>query len=327
MPKKTVLVTGGAGFIGSHMVKYLVEHNYIVVVIDNLQHGHADSVKNATLIQADLSDCSKLNEIFATYQFDTVLHFAALINVGESVSHPDLYYQNNTQNTINLLNVMCKHNVKRFIFSSTAAIFGEPEYTPIDAQHPKSPINAYGRSKWLVEQALADYQHAYDLQSICLRYFNAAGCDPTGILGDRHNPQFHLIPLTLLTALGKRAAISIYGDDYDTPDGTCIRDYIHVTDLCQAHLLAMQALQDGAKSTAYNLGNGQGFSVKEVISSAKDITQCPINVEIGPRRKGDPAILVADSEKIKQELNWQPKYPELDIIIAHAWQSFKTFYC
>jgi UDP-glucose 4-epimerase len=326
MSKTNILVTGGAGFIGSHMVQLLTANGYHVIVLDNLLHGHADSVISATLVKADLADTKTLDAIFAAHQFEAVLHFAALISVGESVANPALYYQNNTQNTLNLLDSMVKYNVKHFIFSSTAAIFGEPQYTPIDTQHPKQPINAYGRSKWLVEQTLSDYQHAYDLQSICLRYFNAAGADPSGQLGDRHIPQFHLIPLTLLAALGKRDNITVYGDDYPTTDGTCIRDYIHVSDLCQAHLLALHALQNGAKSTAYNLGNGMGFSVKQVIETAEQVTQKNIPVIFGERRTGDPAILIADSSSIKSELNWQPQYPELKTIVQHAWHSIKKFY-
>lgn len=326
MPNKTILVTGGAGFIGSHMVKLLVQQGYHVIVLDNLRHGHRDAVLGAELIVADLADTKTLDDIFKQWPITTVLHFASLISVGESVKNPALYYQNNTTNTINLLNAMCQHGIQQFIFSSTAAIFGNPEYSPIDTEHPKNPINPYGRSKWLIEQTLADYEIAYGLRSICLRYFNAAGADPDGQLGDRHNPQFHLIPLALLAAHGNREAITVFGNDYDTPDGTCIRDYIHVADLCQAHLLAMQALDNGKTNTVYNLGNGTGFSVTEVIEMAKQVSQKNIKIIQGQRREGDPAILVADASKIKTELNWQPQYPELEIIVEHAWQSIQKYY-
>lgn len=321
----TILITGGAGYIGSHMVKYLTEQNCAVVVLDNLSNGSANAVHNAQLIVGDLADTALLNKIFKEHKITAVMHFAAYISVAESVANPEKYYQNNTCHALNLLGVMQQHGIKHFIFSSTAAIFGNPEYTPIDTEHPKNPINAYGRSKWLVEQALVDYEQAYGLRSICLRYFNAAGADPDGSLGDFHEPAIHIIPLVLLTTLGKRKAITLYGDDYNTPDGSCVRDYIHVTDLCQAHWLALQALQNGAESTAYNLGNGNGYSVKEVIEMAQTVTGKSIPIINGSRREGDPAVLIADSTKIKHELGWQPKYPDLKTIIEHSWQAFQKF--
>jgi UDP-glucose 4-epimerase len=240
--------------------------------------------------------------------------------VGESIHHPSKYYRNNVINTLNLLDAMLAHNVKAFIFSSTAAIFGEPYYVPIDEQHPKQPINPYGISKWIIEQILTDYDRAYHLKSVCLRYFNAAGADPEGQLGERHEPETHLIPLVLQVASGRRTHISVFGQDYDTPDGTCIRDYIHIVDLCQAHLLALEQLFNGGESAVYNLGNGAGFSVKQVIDIAKEITEKPIKIVLGERRIGDPAHLVADATRAKVQLGWQPRYTDLATIINHAWQ-------
>jgi UDP-glucose 4-epimerase len=247
------------------------------------------------------------------------MHFASFIQVGESVQNPGMYYQNNVANTLNLLDVMVKHEVKHFIFSSTAAIFGEPQSVPLDETHPKNPINPYGLSKWMIEQILADYASAYGLHSICLRYFNAAGADPEGQLGERHIPETHLIPLVLQAASQRREHIMIFGQDYDTLDGTCIRDYIHINDLCQAHWLALQQLWDGGQSAAYNLGNGEGFSVREVIDAAKKVTGRDIPIIEGQRREGDPARLVADASLAKQMLGWKPQFADLDTIIAHAW--------
>jgi UDP-glucose 4-epimerase len=233
---------------------------------------------------------------------------------------PIMYYQNNVANTLNLLNALVEHGVSRFIFSSTAAIFGEPMYVPIDEGHPCRPINPYGHTKLMVEQALADYDRAYGLRSMCLRYFNAAGAHPTGTLGERHDPETHLIPLVLQAASGRRPHISVFGRDYDTPDGTCIRDYIHVADLCEAHWLALQRLMEGAESAAYNLGNGSGFSVQEVIDAARSVTGCHVPVIDAPRRPGDPARLVADSSMARRHLGWTPRYPDVESVIAHAWQ-------
>lgn len=325
MTKPTILVTGGAGYIGSHMVKMLRQQEYNVVVLDDLSQGHADAVLDAPLIQGSLADTQQLHELFDRYNFTTVMHFAGSISVGESVLKPTLYYQNNVSNTLNLLDVMTQHQVKQFIFSSTAAIFGEPQYSPIDNQHPKNPINPYGRSKWLVEQVLPDCEAAFGLRAISLRYFNAAGADPDGQLCERHHPCTHLIPLALKTILGLRDHLTVYGRDYPTLDGTCIRDYIHVVDLCSAHLLALKALQNGAESTAYNLGNGNGYSVQQVIDAAEKVTGHKINVIDGERRAGDPAILVADSSRAVAELGWQPQYPELSSIIEHAWHAMQKF--
>jgi UDP-glucose 4-epimerase len=315
-----ILVTGGAGYIGSHMTDLLLKHGHQPLVFDNLQTGFRDAVLDAKLVVGDLADEKALAALFAKEQFDAVMHFAAFIQVGESVSNPALYYQNNVVNTLNLLVAMLEHDVKNFIFSSSAAVYGEPKYTPIDEEHPKNPLNPYGYTKFMVEQVLQDYTQAYNLRSISLRYFNAAGADPDGRLGERHNPESHLIPLVLQAASGRRNAISVYGEDYPTKDGTCIRDYIHIVDLCQAHLLALNKLLNGGATSAYNLGNGNGFSILEVIETAKAITNKPIKTIKAERRAGDPAVLVADAAKAKKELGWQPKFSELSTIIEHAWR-------
>ncbi|HHB91852.1 MAG TPA: UDP-glucose 4-epimerase GalE [Thioploca sp.] len=317
---KIILVVGGAGYIGSHAVKMLLANGYQVVTLDNLSGGYRDAVVGGDFILGDISDPSCLKNLFNNYNFAGVMHFASFIQVGESIENPGKYYQNNVAGTLNLLDIMVAHQVKNFIFSSTAAIFGEPQYIPIDEQHAKQPINPYGLSKLMIEQILADYEHAYGLKSICLRYFNAAGADPEGQLGERHSPETHLIPLVLQVASGKREFISVFGQDYDTPDGTCIRDYIHINDLCQAHLLALEKLLAGANSNAYNLGNGEGFSVNHVIEIAKQVTGKIIPVKLAKRRVGDPARLVANSKQAQIELNWRPKYTDLVKIITHAWQ-------
>ena len=248
------------------------------------------------------------------------MHFASFIQVGESVREPAKYYANNVTNTLNLLDAMLAQGVTKFIFSSSAAVYGEPISVPIDEQHPKQPLNPYGRTKWIIEQVLQDYDRAYGLRSISLRYFNAAGADPDGKLGERHEPETHLIPLVLQAASGRRKNIQVFGRDYDTPDGTCIRDYVHVTDLCAAHLLALNRLLDGETSAAYNLGNGNGFSVQQVIDAAHRVTGRDIPVEYAPRREGDPARLVADSTAARRALGWNPQLAELDTLIRHAWQ-------
>ncbi len=315
-----VLVVGGAGYIGSHMVKMLVDTGHEVITFDNLSSGFRDAVLGGVFVQGDLADLAALDNVFKQYQPEAVMHFASYIQVGESVQQPDKYYLNNFTNTLNLLNAMVKHQVKHFIFSSTAAVFGEPEYVPIDEVHAKNPLNPYGRSKWMVEQVLADYERAYGLKSVCLRYFNAAGADPSGLLGERHEPETHLIPLVLQALSGRRPHISVFGRDYDTPDGTCIRDYIHIVDLCSAHLLALQKLMEIGESMRFNLGNGEGFSVQQVIAAAERVTGQKIKIVEGPRREGDPARLVADATLAKKVLGWQPVYTDLETIIAHAWQ-------
>ncbi len=313
-----VLVVGGAGYIGSHMVKMLNQQGAIVTVLDDLSSGHRDAVLYGDFVHGDMADRALLDGILSQ-GFDAVMHFASFIQVGESVQHPDKYYQNNVVKTLGLLDAMRAHGVERFIFSSTAATFGEPQYCPIDERHQQQPINPYGRTKLMVEQVLADYEKAYGLRSVCLRYFNAAGADAEGKLGERHDPETHLIPLVLQAASGRRPNIGVFGRDYDTPDGTCIRDYIHIEDLCSAHWLALQSLMGGAASQAYNLGNGQGFSVQEVIDTAQQVTGRPIAVVNGPRRAGDPARLVADASLIRQKLGWKPRYADLATIISHAW--------
>lgn len=319
MTQETLLVVGGAGYIGSHMVKMLAQAGYGVVVLDNLCTGFADAARYGTLVVGDLADPEALEALFTAHEFAAVLHFAALSQVGESVQAPDRYYRNNVANTLNLLDTMVRHQLQRFIFSSTAAIFGEPESATITEAHPQRPINPYGRSKRMVEEILADYGHSFGLRSVALRYFNAAGADPEGELGERHDPESHLIPLILQAASGRRSQIAVFGTDYPTRDGTCIRDYIHVWDLCQAHLLALQHLLADGESLALNLGNGLGFSVQEVIDGAGRVTGRKIPVRQEARRAGDPATLVADSAQARERLGWQPEYADLDTILAHAW--------
>jgi UDP-glucose 4-epimerase len=315
-----VLVIGGAGYIGSHMVKMLLDQGHSVITFDNLSSGFRDAVLGGEFVKGDLADKARLDEVFTAHQPDAVMHFASSIQVGESVKHPDKYYFNNFSNTLNLLDAMVKHGVQYFVFSSTAAVFGEPVYVPIDEEHPKNPLNPYGRSKWMVEQVLADYERAYGLKSVCLRYFNAAGADPSGLLGERHEPETHLIPLVLQAISGKRDQICVFGRDYDTPDGTCIRDYIHIVDLCTAHSLALSKLMATGLSRRYNLGNGSGFSVQQVIEAAERVTGRKVKVVEGERREGDPARLVADAYLAREELGWQPLYSDLETIILHAWQ-------
>ncbi|TQE91301.1 MAG: UDP-glucose 4-epimerase GalE, partial [Spiribacter salinus] len=288
-------MTGGGGYIGSHVVQYLHRCGREVVVLDDLSGGFRDAVPEGCLVEGNIGDRAVLDRIFAEHEIDAVMNFASFIEVGASTRDPSAYYRNNVGNTLELLDAMVQHGVKHFIFSSTAAIFGDPEYTPIDEAHPKAPINPYGRSKWLIEQILADYEQAYGLKSVCLRYFNAAGADPDGALGERHEPETHLIPLVLQAALGRRDSISIFGTDYPTPDGTCIRDYIHVEDLAQAHWRAFEYLESGASSAAFNLGNGSGFSIREVIDTARRVTGRDFQVVEAERRPGDPPVLVADS--------------------------------
>ncbi|MDO9253852.1 MAG: UDP-glucose 4-epimerase GalE [Hydrogenophaga sp.] len=314
-----ILVVGGAGYIGSHMVKHLGLAGSAVTTLDNLSGGHRDAVLHGEFVQGDIADRALLDRLLAEGGFDAVMHFASFIQVGESVVAPAKYYQNNVVNTLNLLDAMVAAGVKRFIFSSTAAIFGEPQSDTIDEQHRLQPINPYGRTKLMVEQALADYDRAYGLKSVCLRYFNAAGADPEGQLGERHEPETHLIPLVLQAASGRRPHISVFGRDYDTPDGTCIRDYVHINDLCQAHGLALQSLMGGAGSQAYNLGNGSGFSVQQVIDTAREVTGREIPVVYAERRAGDPARLVADSRAATAQLGWKPQLAALETLIGHAW--------
>jgi UDP-glucose 4-epimerase len=315
-----IFVAGGAGYIGSHMLLMLAEHGHDVVVLDDLSSGHEEAVLAGTLVRGRLDDAALLERLFSEHRFGAVMHFASFIQVGESVREPAKYYRNNLVNTVALLDAMVAAGVRNFIFSSTAAIFGDPEYTPIDEGHPKRPLNPYGRSKWMVEQVLEDYDRAYGLKSVCLRYFNAAGADPRGRIGELHQPESHLIPLLLQTASGRRGPVQVFGRDYPTPDGTCIRDYIHIVDLCSAHLLALDALERGAQSAAYNLGNGSGFSVQQVIDAVRAVTGRPVPVVDGERRAGDSARLVADSRLARERLGWAPVHTDLHRIVEHAWQ-------
>ncbi|TYR78859.1 UDP-glucose 4-epimerase GalE [Priestia megaterium] len=315
-----ILVIGGAGYIGSHLVKELVKTNE-VVVLDNLSTGHRWAIdERATFVEGNLGNETDLDHIFSTYDIQAVMHFAANSLVGESVVDPLKYYENNVSATLTLLKTMVKHHVKKFIFSSTAATYGIPTVDIITEDTATHPINPYGRSKLMIEQILADFAHAYELEYVILRYFNAAGAYETAEIGERHDPETHLIPIILQHLLGEREHISVFGSDYDTEDGTCIRDYIHVTDLAHAHLLALQVLLDGKKKTAtYNLGNGLGYSVKEVIKTCERVTGKKANVIMANRRAGDPARLVASSDKIYQELGWKAQF-SLEQIIQSAWK-------
>ena len=319
-----ILVVGGAGYIGSHMCKYLAENKYTPVVLDNLIYGHREAVKWGPFIEGAMDNRDILDKIFTDYEIAAVMHFAAFAYVGESVTDPGKYYENNVAATIALLDAMRKHNVLKFIFSSTCSTYGEPVEIPITETHPQNPINPYGRSKVMVEQILDDYQAAYGLNSIVLRYFNAAGADPDGEIGEDHNPETHLIPLILQTALSKRDEINVFGDDYPTEDGTCIRDYIHVTDLSQAHLLALVRLMNNQPGGRYNLGNGNGNSVKQVVDTAREITGEKIPSKYAERRPGDPAILIGSSEKAIKELGWRPEFADLKSILETAWRWHKN---
>ncbi len=317
---KNILVVGGAGYIGSHMCKYLAKNGYHPIVLDNLVYGHREAVKWGHFIEGSMDDSELLRQVFSEHEISAVMHFAAFCYVGESVEKPLRYYQNNVAATIKLLEVMLEKNVSNFIFSSSCATYGEPFEIPMTESHPQHPINPYGRTKLMVEQVLDDFEAAYGLRSVCLRYFNAAGADPDGEIGEDHRPETHLFPLVLQTALGQRDVIQIFGDDYPTKDGTCIRDYIHVNDLAQAHLLALERLLNGLPGGKYNLGNGDGYSVREVIEAARNVTGKEIPSKVCDRRAGDPAVLVGSSEKAIAELGWKPQFSELHAIIKTAWR-------
>lgn len=314
-----ILIVGGAGYIGSHMNKMLSRSGRDTLVLDNLSCGHRDAVRWGTFIEGDLADTALLDRIFTEYAVEAVFHFSAFIHVGESVTAPAKYYQNNVVNTLHLLDAMVRHNVQNFIFSSTCATYGEPKRIPIVEDMGQWPINPYGWTKLMVERILADYHRAYGLRSCVLRYFNAAGADPEGEIGERHEPETHLIPLVLDAASGRREAVSVYGTDYPTPDGTGVRDYIHVNDLAKAHLLALDYIRREGVSADFNLGNGVGYSVREVIEMARQVTGRDIPVVYGERRIGDPPTLVGSSEKARRILGWQPKY-DLRAIIETAWR-------
>ena len=315
-----ILVCGGAGYIGSHINKQLHEEGYETIVFDNLIYGHKEAVKWGKLVVGDLKNMDEIEAVFKNNQIDAVFHFAAYAYVGESVDHPEKYYYNNVANTLNLLHVMMKYGCNKIIFSSTCATYGEPEKVPITEDMPQNPINPYGATKLMVERIFQDYHKAYGLQYVVLRYFNAAGADPDGEIGENHNPETHIIPLVLDAASGKRPDIKVFGTDYDTPDGSCIRDYIHVYDLATAHLLALHHLEAGKESQFFNLGNEKGSSVLEVVDSVKRVTRRNLKVTLTDRRPGDPAKLVGSSQKAQEVLGWKPIYGDIDAIVGHAWK-------
>lgn len=331
--KLSVLVVGGAGYVGSHMVKLLISSDHSVSVFDNLSRGHRDAVMSADFIEGDLLNPADLRDAFASRKFDVVMHFAAFCYVGESVQAPRAYYRNNVVGTLNLLDAMLDASVDKVVFSSTCSTYGVPVEIPMRETHPQQPINPYGASKLMVERILKDYAQAHGLKSVSLRYFNAAGSDPDGRIGERHDPETHLIPLVLQEALrirngGDPAAtgLVVHGNDYETPDGTCIRDYVHVDDLSNAHLSAAERMADGTipGAAAFNLGTEKGFSVLEVIESGRSVTGMPIQYKVGPRRPGDPPRLVANSDAAKRELKWQPRYRDLNKIVETAWRWFSV---
>ncbi len=314
-----ILICGGAGYIGSHVNKRLNQAGYETVVFDSLIYGHRESVKWGEFVEGDLGDPSVLDGVFRKYPIEAVLHFAAFAYVGESVCEPEKYYYNNVVNTLNLLQAMRKHGCDRIIFSSTCATYGEPEHIAITEDMEQRPINPYGMTKLTVERIFRDYEKAYDLKFVALRYFNAAGADPDGEIGESHTPETHIIPLILDAAGGVRENITVFGTDYDTKDGSCVRDYIHVSDLAEAHLLALEYLNRGGKSDFFNLGNEKGTSVLELVDSARRVTGRDFKVVLSDRRPGDPAILLGSSVKAKKVLGWNPKFDDIDTIIRHAW--------
>jgi UDP-glucose 4-epimerase len=313
------MVTGGAGYIGSHAVKALAAAGRRVVIYDNLSQGHREAALGADLVVGDTRDVPLLRSVMSSRRVTAVMHFAAWAAVGDSVRDPAGYYGNNVEGTLSVLRAMAEERVPSFIFSSTCAVFGEPTEVPLSENHPTGPINAYGETKLAIERALPHFERAYDMRSICLRYFNAAGADPDGQLGEDHRPEQHLIPLALKAVRGGRP-LQVFGDDYPTPDGTCLRDYIHVTDLAQAHLLALQALDRGSGSAVFNLGNGRPFSVRAVLESVARVTGRPVPHTVAARRPGDPAVLFAANSRIQAELGWAPRFADLDTIIATAWR-------
>jgi UDP-arabinose 4-epimerase len=317
---KNILVTGGAGYIGSHTCKALAQAGYLPISYDNLVYGHPWAVKWGPHEVGDILDRKRLDKVIDQYRPEAVMHFAAYAYVGESMENPGKYYCNNVVGSLTLLEALRDHQIYKFVFSSSCAVYGIPNELPIKENHIQNPISPYGSSKLMIERILKDFDHAYGIKFISLRYFNAAGADPDCEIGEDHDPETHLIPLVLEAAAGKKTHVTIFGDDYDTSDGTCIRDYIHVTDLAQAHILAMKALDEGSDSNIFNLGNCKGFSVKEVIDTASDITEKRIPFSIGSRRPGDPPRLIGDASKAIQELGWDPRYNELPVIIETAWK-------
>lgn len=320
----STLVTGGAGYIGSHFVRLLKASGEDVIVLDNLSRGHRESIPaGVRLLQIDLLNREKLEEVFRHNKIESIVHFAAFAYVGESVENPAMYYENNVVGSFNLIDCAVKNSVKNFVFSSTCSLYGNPDIIPITESEGVKPINPYAKTKHIIEMILEDFEKASGMKYVALRYFNAAGASPEGEIGESHDPEPHLIPLVLQTALGKRTSISIYGDDYPTKDGTCIRDYIHIVDLGRAHILALNYLKNGGKSEIINLGTGEGNSVREVIEKAKKITGKKINSVISSRREGDPAVLVADNKKAKIILDWEPGFT-LEDILNHAWNWHKN---
>ena len=315
-----ILVVGGAGYIGSHMIKRFQDTDYQIEVLDNLSTGFEVNTQNYKLHVCDLSNKDQVHQILKDNNYESIMHFASFINVGESYIYPKKYYDNNVINTLNLLDCMVDLKISNFIFSSTAAVYGEPSSTPIKEDQNIAPVNPYGNTKAIVEKILKDYDEAYGLKYISLRYFNACGAHIDGTIGERHDPETHLIPLILQSASGRRKDLKVYGDDYDTKDGTCVRDYIHVMDLAEAHLLSLEKLIKNQKSDIFNIGNNKGFSVKEIIRMAEKVTQSKIPYEITSRRKGDPSELIADNKKISENLNWSANYSDLQTILETAWE-------
>lgn len=318
-----VLVTGGAGYIGSHAVKALADAGLDPVVLDSLVAGHREAVPGVPFVEADIADADVVRETIRRHRVTAVMHFAALLSVSESVTAPARYYRNNVCNTLALLDSLMAESVARFVLSSTAAVYGEPVHSPIREDHPTQPINAYGETKLTIERALAYYGAAYGLRSVSLRYFNASGADPSGMIGEDHDPEIHLIPKALAAAGGEEA-LEIYGTDYPTRDGTCERDYVHVSDLADAHVLVLERLEKEVLAPSYNLGNGRGHSVREVIAAAERVTGRPVPHLTADRRPGDPALLLASSEKARAELGWTPRFEELDTIVQTAWDWHRT---
>lgn len=314
-----ILVTGGAGYIGSHYVLYERARGNDVVVLDNLVYGHREAVLDTPLVVGDLGDRSVLASLFRDYAIDAVVHFAAFASVAESVAFPERYYNNNVVSTMTLLDTMREHGVQHFVFSSSCATYGDPQYVPMDEQHPQNPINPYGETKFICEKIMKAYDYAHGLRFVSLRYFNASGADPEGRIGESHDPETHLIPIVLQVAKGERESVTVFGTDYDTRDGTCIRDYVHIVDLAQAHALALDRLRAGGSSDFFNLGSESGFSVREVVQLCEKRTGRPIKTVEGPRRPGDPPRLVASAAKAKAELGWSPRYADLQETVSTAW--------
>ena len=319
----TILVTGGAGYVGAHGCKALAEAGYLPVVYDNLVYGHEEAVRWGPFEQGDIADRARLDAVFESHRPVAVMHFAAFAYVGESVTDPGKYYRNNVGGTLALMEAMVAHGVDKMVFSSTCATYGEPRTVPITEDEPQQPINPYGKSKLVVEQMLADFEVAHGLRSVSLRYFNAAGASPEGEIGERHDPETHLIPLALDAAAGKGPPLTVFGEDYPTADGTCIRDYIHVGDLADAHVKALDYLAGGGATRAFNLGTGAGVSVREILDSVERLTGRKVPHTIGPRRPGDPPALVADPSRARSDLGWQPRLSDIDTIIATAWEWYQ----